>query len=203
MKAANTACFLTVLSCCACLAQGVPTGAPAPGASTVPSAGNTLHQLQLLELVRAQQEQLESDTRLRQAGAASVRQGPPPPPGTLTTAGPPPAGSLTTSGYAGQPAVSGSTRTGQAQIDAFLRAITSRRNRWRDFDHLVFESHWPVTPDMLGLIAESPYAADLAYYLAGHATEAQAIASMPPQRARATMKALAARVAVAAPPPAP
>jgi hypothetical protein len=61
----------------------------------------------------------------------------------------------------------------------FLEAIKYRRYKWADFDAVVFRDDLEVTPDMVGLMAESRYAADIAYYLGSHPDVSSKIAHMP------------------------
>jgi antitoxin component of MazEF toxin-antitoxin module len=87
----------------------------------------------------------------------------------------------------------------QARGEKFMRAIQYRRYRWADFDKVVFNTDWPVSPDMVALMAESPYAADMAYYLAKHPNESADIARMPLPRAGAAMREVEARLVSAKP----
>lgn len=50
----------------------------------------------------------------------------------------------------------------QAQVAKFVEAIKPRRRRWADFDQVVLHGKTPVTPDMLALMSQSRYAADIA-----------------------------------------
>ena len=64
-------------------------------------------------------------------------------------------------------------------LSQFGNAIKYRRHRYEDFDEVVFADDLSITTDMIALMAESPYAADLAYYLGTHPSEAAAISTMP------------------------
>ena len=48
---------------------------------------------------------------------------------------------------------------------AFLERIKYRRYRWEDFDDVVFAPDLQISRDMVGLMTESRYAADIAYFL--------------------------------------
>lgn len=68
----------------------------------------------------------------------------------------------------------------------FSEAIKYRRYRWDDFDRIVMDKGLPMTADMLSLMAESRFAADIAYYLGTHRDEAGAISQMAlPEAGRA------------------
>src|SRR6266436_1729705 len=83
----------------------------------------------------------------------------------------------------------------QAQVAKFMEAIKHRRHRFADFDQVVIHSRTPVTPEMLALMAESPYAADIAYYLAKHPEQSGAIAQMQPAEAGLAVRQLEATIA--------
>ena len=83
----------------------------------------------------------------------------------------------------------------QAQIAKFLDAINPRKRRFADFDQVVFHGNSPVSPAMLGQMARSPYAADIAYYLGKHPDQSGAIAKMQPAEADAAVQQLAATIA--------
>lgn len=89
----------------------------------------------------------------------------------------------------------------QAQVAKFMAAIKHRRHRFPDFDRVVLHSKTPVTSEMLSLMAESPYAADIAYYLGKHPGESGAIALMPPAQARLAVRQLEATLAGGSAPP--
>jgi hypothetical protein len=82
----------------------------------------------------------------------------------------------------------------RAQVERFMEAIKRRRHRFGDFDKVVLHGSTPVTPEMLGLMAESPYAADIAYYLAKHPERSGAIAVMQPAEARQAVRQIEAVV---------
>src|SRR5258708_21264762 len=83
----------------------------------------------------------------------------------------------------------------EAQVAKFMEAIKHRRHRFADFDQVVLHSLTPVTPEMLALMAESPYAADIAYYLGKHPEQSGAIALMQPAEAGLAVRQLAATIA--------
>jgi hypothetical protein len=83
----------------------------------------------------------------------------------------------------------------QAQVAKFMEAIKHRKHRFADFDQVVTHSNTPVTPAMLALMAESPYAADIAYYLGKHPEQSGAIALMQPAEAGSALRLLEATIA--------
>jgi hypothetical protein len=83
----------------------------------------------------------------------------------------------------------------RAQVAKFMEAIKHRKHRFADFDHVVLYSKTPVTPEMLALMAESPYAADIAYYLGKHPEQSGAIAQMQPAEAGLAVRQLEATIA--------
>ena len=83
----------------------------------------------------------------------------------------------------------------QAQVAKFMEAIKHRKHRFADFDLVVIHSKTPVTPEMLALMAESPYAADIAYYLGKHPEQSGAIAQMQPAEAGLAVRQLEATIA--------
>jgi hypothetical protein len=83
----------------------------------------------------------------------------------------------------------------QAQVAKFMEAIKHRMHRYSDFDQVVLHSKTPVTPLMLALMADSPFAADIAYYLGKHPEQSAAIALMPPAEAGTAVRQLEATVA--------
>ena len=86
-----------------------------------------------------------------------------------------------------------------AQVARFMEAIKSRKGMYPDFDKVVLHGNAPVTPSMLGLMSESPYAADIAYYLGQHPEQSGAIARMPPEQARSAIKQIEAAAAATNP----
>jgi hypothetical protein len=83
----------------------------------------------------------------------------------------------------------------RAQVARFMEAIKRRRNRFADFDSVVIHGKTPMTPEMLGFIAESRYAADIAYYLGKHPEQSGAIAQMLPDEAGPAVRQLASTIA--------
>ena len=83
----------------------------------------------------------------------------------------------------------------QARVARFMEAIKHRRHHFADFDQVVIRGNTPATPEMLGLMAESPYAADIAYYLGKHPEESKAITLMAPAEAASAVRHLAATIA--------
>jgi hypothetical protein len=72
----------------------------------------------------------------------------------------------------------------------FVTAIQSRKGRWADFDEIVFKSNVAYSEYMLALMAQSPYAADIAYYLGTHPNESALYASMPPEQSGPAIRAI-------------
>jgi hypothetical protein len=73
----------------------------------------------------------------------------------------------------------------------FQEAIKYRRFRWDDFDTVAF-SNDDVTIDMIGLMAESKLAADIAYYLGQNRRESKKISRMPIEEAAKAIFAIEA-----------
>ena len=80
-----------------------------------------------------------------------------------------------------------------------MEAIKSRKAMYPDFDKVVLHGNAPVTPSMLRLMSESPYAADIAYYLGQHPEQSGAIARMPPEQARSAIKQIESAAAATNP----
>ena len=72
----------------------------------------------------------------------------------------------------------------------FMTAIQSRKGRWADFDQIVFKSNVAYSEDMLALMAQSPFAADIAYYLGTHPHESALYAGMPLEQSQPAIKAI-------------
>jgi hypothetical protein len=87
----------------------------------------------------------------------------------------------------------------QAQIEKFMAAIKPRKDMYPDFDKVVIQSNTPMTQGMLGMIAQSPYAADIAYYLGQHPEQSAGIAKAPAQQAQAAIKQIEAAAAATNP----
>jgi len=89
----------------------------------------------------------------------------------------------------------------QVQVATFMKAISHRRHRFADFDQVVIQSKTPMTPQMLGLMAESAYAADIAYYLCKHPETSGAIAIMRPAEAGLAIRQLETTLSLQNPKP--
>lgn len=63
-------------------------------------------------------------------------------------------------------------------MSRFQNAIKFRRYRYEDFDRVVFGNDLQISFDMVALMAESPYAADIAYYLGKHPDKSAAVSRM-------------------------
>ena len=74
------------------------------------------------------------------------------------------------------------------EVAKFMSAIKPRKGLFPDFDQVVLHGNAPMTMSLLGLISQSPYAADIAYYLGKHPDESGSIAHMQPDQARAAVK---------------
>jgi hypothetical protein len=87
----------------------------------------------------------------------------------------------------------------QADLAIFLEAIKPRKHLFADFDQVALHGKAPLTPGMLALMARSPYAADIAYFLGSHPEQSGAIAQMQPEEARVAMKQIEASAAASNP----
>lgn len=63
-------------------------------------------------------------------------------------------------------------------IDKWLIKAQPRMHLYSDFDKVVFSTDVTITKTMIELMAESEYAADIAYYLGNHKAESLAISRM-------------------------
>ena len=72
-------------------------------------------------------------------------------------------------------------------ISRFENAIKYRRFRYNDFDEVVYDESLQITVDMVALMSESAYAADIAYYLGKHPNEAIAVSRMELPKAGAAI----------------
>jgi hypothetical protein len=176
-----------VLWLSAALAQTGPYMPPVGNTGNVPNpaqAAQTLQAIQQMQLMKAQQRQIELQNEQiamenqRQREAAGRATAPVKADSAVDVHAPP----------------GPNQAERQAQGEKFMKAIQYRRYRWADFDKAVFTTEWPVSPDMVALMAESPYAADMAYYLAKHPNESAAIAQMPLPQAGEAMRAVEARL---------
>ena len=82
----------------------------------------------------------------------------------------------------------------QLLLEKFQTAIRYRRYRWKDFDEVVFAQDLKISMDMVGLMAESPNAADIAYYLGTHKEEAASISKMSLPAAAQEIFAIEAKI---------
>jgi hypothetical protein len=76
----------------------------------------------------------------------------------------------------------------------FQEAIMYRRFKWPDFDRVAFAQGVQVTADMLGFMAESRYAADIAYYLGKHQERSAQIAKLSPREQAAAISDIEAKL---------
>jgi hypothetical protein len=183
------------------LAQTGPYMPPIGNTGNVPNpaqAAQTIQAMQQIQLMKAQQRQIElqneqiaaENQRQREAASRATDD---------STAGraTAPVQADSAADVHASPGPDQAER--QVRGEKFMRAIQYRRYRWADFDKAVFNTDWPVSPDMVSLMAESPYAADLAYYLAKHPNESAAIAQMRLPQAGAAMREVEARLVSAKP----
>jgi hypothetical protein len=75
-------------------------------------------------------------------------------------------------------------------LTAWYHAAQPRMGLYPDFDKVVFAPEVSISEDVVKLMTSSPYAADIAYYLATHRAEAAAISSMPLLEAARAIDAL-------------
>ncbi len=78
----------------------------------------------------------------------------------------------------------------RAQIDKFLAVVKPRKWHYLDFDQVVIHGKAPMSPQVLALIAQSYYAADIAYYLGKHPDQALIISRMPAANASQAVKTI-------------
>ncbi len=63
-------------------------------------------------------------------------------------------------------------------MQQWLKSAQPRMHLFSDFEKVVFSPDVAISDDMIKLMAGSPFAADIAYYLGSHKMEATAIKSM-------------------------
>ena len=63
-------------------------------------------------------------------------------------------------------------------MQQWLKSAQPRMHLFSDFEQVVFSPDVAISDDMIKLMAGSPFAADIAYYLGSHKMEAAAIKSM-------------------------
>ena len=187
-----------VLWLSAALAQTGPYMPPvALGINPPPNPAQTILTIQQIQLMKAQQRQIElqneqiamENQRQRDAATRVAAQAQPDSAAGRATA------PVQADSAADIHAPLGPNQAEQqARGEKFMKAIQYRRYRYADFDKAVFNTEWPVSPDMVALMAESPYAADMVYYLAKHPNESGAIARMPLPQAGAAMRELENRL---------
>jgi hypothetical protein len=84
-------------------------------------------------------------------------------------------------------------------LQQWRRAAAPRRERYPDFDAVALAPEVPISLDMVRLMAYSPYAADIAYYLGKHRDEAERIAAMGFLDAAAAIQRIERKVAAPEP----
>lgn len=75
--------------------------------------------------------------------------------------------------------VSAPSQTNEGYARTWLEAARPRMGLFPNFDKMVFNDKVPISTDTVMLMSSSPYAADIAYYLATHKAEAMAISKLP------------------------
>ena len=78
----------------------------------------------------------------------------------------------------------------RALVDRFMAAVQPRKWHYADFDQVVAHGKAPMSPQVLELIAQSYYAADIAYYLGKHPDQAMMISRMPKPDATQAVKTI-------------
>lgn len=64
-------------------------------------------------------------------------------------------------------------------VQQWLKSAQPRMHLFPNFEQVVFSQDVAISDDMIKMMAGSPYAADIAYYLGTHKMEAVAIKGMP------------------------
>jgi len=85
-------------------------------------------------------------------------------------------------------------------LDRWYVAARPRMGLYPDFETKVYSAKVDISPAVVWLMSTSPYAADIAYYLATHKAEAAAISSMPLANAGRAIDQIAAEFAKGQPP---
>jgi hypothetical protein len=180
---------------------GLLVAAPVPAQNDVSSTAAQMEAArQRRELSRQQQELGEAQRQITGAQIAADqaelrRQSS----GALDAAG---AGVVTSPGPAPLPSplLAAPRETGPASVlQQWRRAAAPRRERYPDFDAVALAPDVPVSLDMVRLMAYSPYAADIAYYLGKHRDEAERIAAMGFLDAAAAIQRIERKVAAPEP----
>ena len=79
-------------------------------------------------------------------------------------------------------------------VESWLRAAAPRMGLYDDFEATVFAPDLPMTHDMLRLMSEKTYAADIAYYLGKRKMEALAISKLDILEARKVIDNIEERI---------
>jgi hypothetical protein len=82
------------------------------------------------------------------------------------------------------------THAPQEIISRFESIIKYRRYKYEDFNEVVYDDNLSITLDMIALMSESEYAADIAYYLGKHPDETAAVSKMALPQAGAAIFAI-------------
>ncbi len=78
----------------------------------------------------------------------------------------------------------------QGLIDKFMAAVKLRKWHYKDFDQVVTQGQTPMSTQVLELISQSYYAADIAYYLGKHPDQAMTISRVPKPAAIEAVKTI-------------
>lgn len=83
-------------------------------------------------------------------------------------------------------------------MQQWLKSAQPRMHLFSNFEQVVFAQDVSISDDMIKLMASSPFAADIAYYLGSHKMEATAIKSMTMLEAARSISDIEKRMMVAA-----
>jgi hypothetical protein len=78
----------------------------------------------------------------------------------------------------------------RALVEKFMAAVKPRQWHYADFDQVVLHGKAPMSVQVMELIAQSYYAADIAYYLGKYPDQAMTISRMPKPDATQAVKTI-------------
>ena len=78
----------------------------------------------------------------------------------------------------------------RALVEKFMAAVKPRQWHYADFDQVVLHGKAPMSAQVMELIAQSYYAADIAYYLGKHPDQSMTISRMPKPDATQAVKTI-------------
>jgi hypothetical protein len=84
----------------------------------------------------------------------------------------------------------GSEHTHLKKLFPASKVFKYRRYKYEDFNEVVYDDNLSITLDMIALMSESEYAADIAYYLGKHPDETAAVSKMALPQAGAAIFAI-------------